>query len=125
MPFVYVPLKTFSPSLEEVKKELYEMSECYKNLEIKGFNSISWFERELETDIKNLEKIVEKISDVYKEGKILGRFDFIKREIKNLKERRTELVLGDYHAFYSSKTKEIFNFFSDFLKYLTNFLENQ
>ncbi|MGC8812596.1 MAG: hypothetical protein ACP5O8_03385 [Candidatus Aenigmatarchaeota archaeon] len=125
MPFVYVPLKTFQPSLEEVKKELYKLSECYKNLENKGFDPISWFEKDLDLDIKNLEKIIEKISSVKQGGKILGRFDYIKREVKNLKEKRAELILGNYYTFYSSGAKEIFSLFSDFLKYLTNFVENQ
>jgi chromosome segregation ATPase len=124
MPFVYVPLKTFPLSLEEAKKELEKINEVYKSLESRAFDSISWFENDLEKDLKNLEAISEKISYFSPErGKILGRLEYIKREVKELKEKRTKLILGDYKAFYSSKSKEIFTIFSDFLTYLVKIIE--
>jgi DNA repair exonuclease SbcCD ATPase subunit len=124
MPFVYVPLKTFPLSLEEAKKELEKISECYKNLERKDFDPIAWFENDLKKDLKSLETISEKISCFSKDGgKILGRLEYIKREVKELEEKRTELILGDYKVFYSSKTKEIFTSFSDFLTYLVSVLQ--
>jgi chromosome segregation ATPase len=124
MPFVYVPLKTFPLSLEEAKKELEKINEVYKSLENKTFDSISWFENDLEKDLKNLEAISEKISYFSPErGKILGKLEYIKREIRQLKKKRTELILGNCKAFYSSKSREIFVIFSDFLTYLLNIAE--
>jgi hypothetical protein len=95
MPFVYVPLKTFPLSLEEAKKELEKINEVYKSLENKTFDSISWFENDLEKDLKNLEAISEKISYFSPErGKILGKLEYIKREIRELKKKRTGRYKG-------------------------------
>ncbi|MEM5834812.1 MAG: hypothetical protein QXQ69_03125 [Candidatus Aenigmatarchaeota archaeon] len=123
MPFVYVPLKTFPRSLEEAKKELEKLYECFKNFMSKDFDFISWFENDFGKDIKSLECISEKIFTITKEGKILGRLEYVRREAKKLQEERARLILGNYYSIYYSRAKEVFTAFYNLLDYLKDLFQ--